>query len=253
MSIATTIFHIQGRAPEAVERALEQVFEREERSRVLRVEGTYSAVLARAADPALEASYRYLILRPKADSGWTPLLELGNRTVGLDQELSRLLGGATVFTIFVYGEAVSGYRVTRDGAQIDSYLSDPTYFSAQSGEDADTDSPEVAGEAPDVGLITDPETERGHPERFADLMPAGTQPDDFARVVLRPGWWEEHESGGTPEASESEESDLVDEVDRMRCIALGLELWGPAEYPFTAELEDVPNKDAGPALALAFA
>jgi hypothetical protein len=44
----------------------------------------------------------------------------------------------------------------------------------------------------------------------------------------------------------------VDEVDRMRCIGLALELWGPSEYPFAQELEDIANKDAGPTIALAF-
>jgi hypothetical protein len=100
-------------------------------------------------------------------------------------------------------------------------------------------------------------------------------------VVLRPGWWEEYDAsqGETTPASESAllgaqsdvpevagdvaddaqddglpgESDLVDEEDRMRCIALALELWGPAEYPFVGELTEVPNRTAGPAIAVTFA
>jgi hypothetical protein len=41
-------------------------------------------------------------------------------------------------------------------------------------------------------------------------------------------------------------------VDRMRCIALALELWGPTEYPFGQELEEIPNKAIGPGIILAF-
>nr|MBF6589294.1 hypothetical protein [Ktedonobacterales bacterium] len=89
MSTAATILHIQGREPGAVERALEAIFAREERSRVLRLEGTFSAILTRVGDPDLPAAYRYLICRPHAASAWTPLLELGNRAEGLDVELSR--------------------------------------------------------------------------------------------------------------------------------------------------------------------
>jgi len=46
---------------------------------------------------------------------------------------------------------------------------------------------------------------------------------------------------------------VVDEVDRMRCIGLALELWGPSEYPLAQEPEEIPNQVAGPAIALAFA
>jgi hypothetical protein len=104
---------------------------------------------------------------------------------------------------------------------------------------------------------------RGHPERFGDLLPAGTAPEAFVRVVLLPGWWEEHPAetvapprgaAAEPGDTESEEVDeLVDEADRLRCIALALELWGPSEYPFAEELEEIPNQVAGPATALAFA
>lgn len=249
MTTPTTILHADGRAPDEVEQALAAIFAREERPQVLRLEGTYSAVLARLSDPALVASYRYLICRPQAQSRWTPLLELGNRTVGLDVELSRALGGCGVFSIFVYGDAVSGYRLARDGAEVDRYLSDPPYFASLTSDE------EVATAA--AGAI---EAERGHPERFADLLPAGTAPEDFVRVVLRPGWWEQHDASvagsvaDTPaDASGIEDDEMVDEPDRMRCIALALECWGPTEYPFAQELEDIPNRVVGPAIALAFA
>jgi hypothetical protein len=52
---------------------------------------------------------------------------------------------------------------------------------------------------------------------------------------------------------DTEEIDLVDERDRMRCIALALELWGPSEYPFTGELDALSNKLVGPAIAVAYA
>ncbi|HEX8997395.1 MAG TPA: hypothetical protein VF812_15315 [Ktedonobacterales bacterium] len=254
MSIATTIFHIQGRSPEDIEAALDGVFTREERPRTLRVEGSYSAVLARVDDPTLDAAYRYLILRPHGAGVWTPLLELDSRTEGLDVELSRALGGATIFTVFQYGEVVSGYRVTRDGVEVDRYSSDPTAFDGSESADAS----EGDSSAPDV------ETLRGRPERFADLLPQGTTPEDFTRVVLAPGWWELHDAGaesvattaaagvGEESGGEDGEEELVDELDRMRCIALALELWSPDDYPLAQELEDLPNRVAGPAIALAW-
>src|SRR5690348_6791790 len=177
MPTAITVLHVQGRDPLAVEAALDAVFAAEERPRVLRLEGTYAAVLARLSDPDLSAAYRYLILRPHDASPWTPVLELGNRTEGLDVELSRRLDGSAVFTAFVYGDVVSGYRLARAGALVDTYLSDPTAV-AEEGDSA----PETAPDAADL------EAARGHPDRFADLLPAGTTPGDFARVVLRPGW-----------------------------------------------------------------
>ena len=264
MSEATTILHIQGQDADAVEGALEAVFAQEERPRVLRLEGTYSAVLARVLDPALEASYRYLICQPHLDSTWTPLLELGNRTVGLDAELSRRLGGCAVFSIFSYGEVVAGYRLVRAGAEVDHYLSDPLALAdLEATDDGEATAP------PDAMTL---DALRGHPERFADLLPTGTTPDDFARVVLQPGWWEEQAAAAecaappieanrrpTDDDESSAESDedgdatIVDERDRMRCIALALELWGPTEYPLALELEDIPNVLIGPATVLAFA
>jgi hypothetical protein len=218
---------------------------------VLRLEGSFSAVLARAADPDLTAAYRYLICRPHAAAAWVPVLALGERADGLEAELSRVLGGAAVFTIFAYGDDVSGYRLARDGALVDEYVSDPTYFAGDEIADA-----EIAAA-------------RGHPARFSDLLPPGTAPEDFVRVVLRPGWWEERDDatdGAVPgEAApndvapvaasddDTEEIDLVDERDRMRCIALALELWGPSEYPFTGELDALSNKLVGPAIAVAYA
>lgn len=248
MSTATTILHVLDHGPDEVERALDTIFAAEERPRTLRLEGTYSAVLARACDPALAAAYRYLIARPHAGSAWTPLLEVGARADGLDLELSRALGGAAVFTTFVYGAGVSGYRLARDGALVDRYLSDPSFFAAP---DDDAEGADGAGDETPGGLIgeEDPETVRGHPARFADLLPAGTAPDDFARIVLRPGWWERHDAATEDEEMEDDE---VDEDDRMRCIGLALELWAPAEYPFARDLEDIPNKEIGPAIALAF-
>jgi hypothetical protein len=247
MTIATTIFHIQGRAAAQVEAALTGVFAREERPLALRVEGSYNATLARL--DATEAAYRYLLLRPHGAGGWTPLLELGSRTDGLDAELSQALDGAIIVTVYQYGEVVSGYRVTRAGAEIDRYCSDPTAF-----ESADTPDDTPAGEGA-AGPAGDVEEQRGRPERFAELLPAGTTPADFARVVLAPGWWEEHDAGGPPASSGDESGDaddLVDELDRMRCIALALELWSPDDYPLTQELEDLPNKQIGPAIALAW-
>ncbi|MEO7001210.1 MAG: hypothetical protein ABI068_05380 [Ktedonobacterales bacterium] len=280
MSNATTIFHIQGQAPEAVEGALDAIFAREERPRALRLEGTYTAVLARALDPDLVAGYRYLILRAHPASAWTPLLELGNRTEGLDVALSAALNGCVVFTLFVYGDTISGYRVARNGAEVDRYLSDPTYFASEEDEEEHR--------LPGIGAF---EELRGRPERFAELLPAGTAPAAMAQVVLHPGWWEEHDAAlptsaerlavvrgidstdhmndmtadttkaktssddaqdNDDGAQDDDDEDLVDETDRMRCIALALELWGPSEYPFTQELEDIPNTQAGPALALAF-
>lgn len=251
MSIATTIFHIQGRSPEQIEAALESVFAREERPRALRVEGSYTAVLARADDPALEADYRYLLLRPHGAGGWAPLLELGSRTEGLDVELSRALAGATIFTVYQYGEVVSGYRVTRAGEEVDHYSSDPTAFASteDSGEGSDEAGDELGAGAETV----DVETMRGRPERFADLLPADATPEEFTRVVLAPGWWERHDAGDEGGVGdEGDEEELVDELDRMRCIALALELWSPDDYPLTQELEDLPNKLVGPAIALAW-
>lgn len=244
MTIATTIFHIQNRAAEQVEAALTGIFAREERPLALRVEGSYNATLTRL--DATEAAYRYLLLRPHGAGGWTPLLELGSRTEGLDVELSRALEGATIVTVYQYGEVVSGYRVTRDGAELDRYCSDPTAFEG-------AEAPEESADAGDAG---DVEALRGRPERFADLLPAGTTPADFTRVVLAPGWWEAHDAGeATPIAASANdgEDELVDEVDRMRCIALALELWSSDDYPLTQELEELPNKLVGPAIALGWA
>lgn len=237
MGTGITVHHVLRAASEAVEEALTGIFAGEERPRVLRLEGTYRSVLARLTDPDLEAAYRYLICRPHAVSPWTPVIEAGMRTEGLDVELSRRLGGTAVFTAFVYEEEVSGYRLARDGALVDQYLSDPTFF---------------ADEEPPPDEI---ERERGHPERFADLLPTGTTPADFARVVLRPGWWEDHDaSAASPAAApaNAEDEGMVDELDRMRCIALALELWEPAGYPFTAELETLENRTVGPVIAVAF-
>jgi hypothetical protein len=257
MPAAITVLHVQGRDPLAVEAALDAVFAGEERPRALRLEGTYAAVLARVSDPDLSAAYRYLILRPHDASPWTPVLELGNRTEGLDVELSRRLDGAAVFTVFVYGDVVSGYRLARAGALVDSYLSDPTAVAEEESEAI----AETTGSA-STPAGADLEGVRGDPARFADLLPAGTAPDDFARVVLRPGWWEERDAGSAPATAaagasatndeESEEEEIVDEVDRMRCIGLALELWAPDDYPLARDPEDIPNAVAGPAVVLAY-
>jgi hypothetical protein len=252
MSTTTTVLHIQGYSSEAVEDALAAIFAREERPRALRLEGTYSAVLARVSDPDLAAGYRYLILRPHSPATWTPLLELGNRTDGLDVELSRALDGAAVFTIFVYGDIVSGYRLARGGALVDRYTSDPTYV----GAGDEDDEPDGARAAPAQEL--DSEAQRAHPERFADLLPAGTTPEDFTRVVLRPGWWEAHDTdaAGSTDSTTADEGDadgdFVDETDRMRCMGLAMELWAPDDYPFAQDPEDIANAVAGPAIVLAF-
>lgn len=274
MENAITILHVQSARPEAVEQALTDIFVGEERPSVLRLEGTFTAVLARLTDPTLAASYRYLICRPHPAASWTPLLELGTRTEGLDIELSRSLAGAVVFTTFAYDDGLSGYRCVRAGELVDDYVSDPTYFSG-----AESEEPEREAIA----------ARRGDPSRFSDLLPAGTAPEDFARIVLRPGWWDEYDAshgaaadgapardpmdqqsaassapasataaaGPPPRAGEAvegedDEGDLVDEVDRMRCIALALELWGPAEYPFTQDLDTLENKLIGPAIAVAY-
>jgi hypothetical protein len=257
MSEAITVLHVRGQAPDVVEGALEAIFAGEERARVLRIEGTYSAVLARATAPEVEASYRYVILRPHAPSPWTPVLELGNRTEGLDVELSRRLDGAAVFTTFVYGDGLSGYRLARDGAEVDRYASDPTYFTETGGED---DKPLDAQTTGATGEGVAIERERGHPDRFGDLLPEGTSPEDFARVVLQPGWWEERAAapgaaseGAGDEGGLDEQEEWVDEADRMRCIGLALELWGLTEYPFAQDPAEIPNTMAGPAIALAFA
>lgn len=239
MSIATTILHIQDRTPDVIEAALNDMFARAERPPALRVEGSYSAVLARVDDPAFDAPLRYLLLRPHGAGKWAPLLELGSGVEELDVELSQALGGATIVTIYQYGEVVSGYRVVRNGAEVDRYMSDPTAFLG--------DAAEVATPAE----VADLEEERGRPERFADLLPAETTPADFTRVVLAPGWWERHDAGASA-ADDDEDAEQVDELDRMRCIAIALELWSADEYPLTQDLEDVPNKVAGPATGLAW-
>jgi hypothetical protein len=247
MTTATTALHLRERTPEQIEEALAAIFAREGREQTLRLQGTYSAVLGRLTDPALEAPYRYLLLPTPTGSPWTPLLELGERADGLDRALSAELSGCAVFALFVYGEVVSGYRYVRDGAEQDRYLSDPAEFAAmESSETADGD------EAPAVG---DVEAFRGDPARFADLLPPDAPPEEFARVVLRPGWWEdrERENQDDHEASDEDSEDLVDETDRMRCVGLALELWGASEYPFAGELEDGPDKGRSPAIALAFA
>ena len=235
MATATTVLHVRGHTPSEVERALDVIFAAEDRPRTFRLEGTYSAVLKRLLDPSLEAPYQYLICRPHPASEWNPLLELGNRTEGLDRELSRRLGGCAVVSLFNYGEVVSGYRVVANGIAVDQYVSDPTYNLDESA-------------APQV----DPDAS-GHPEKFADLLPTGTAPADFIRIVLRPGWWEEHEADLTGTITDDHDSDdLVDESDRMRCIGLALELWGPHEYPFWQDADEIPDNIAGPALAMAF-
>src|SRR5690349_656389 len=122
MTMATTVLHVQGHDPDEVERALEAIFAGEGRPRVFRVQGTYSAVLARVVDPSLDAAYRYLVCRPHAGSEWTPLIELGNRTEGLDRALSERLDGCPVFSAFVYGETVSGYHLARGGVEVDRYV-----------------------------------------------------------------------------------------------------------------------------------
>jgi hypothetical protein len=263
MSMATTVLHIQGQGPDAVERALAMIFGGEGRVQTLRLQGTYSALLARVLDPGLDAGYRYLILRPHAGATWTPLLEVGNRADGLHRALSETLDGAAVCATFVYGDGVSGYRMVRGGVEVDRYLSDPTYFGGVEADERDV--VDVADDAEASGAVrlpadvapVDVEAVRGHPERFADLLPDGTRPEDFARVVLQPGWWEEQAAeairltAAVADDGDGEE-EVVDEVDRMRCIGLALELWGPSEYPFAQELEDIANKDAGPAIALAF-
>lgn len=262
MTTATTLLHIHGQTPDEVERALETIFADEDRARVLRLQGSYSAVLARLVSDELQAGYRYLVLRPSTGSAWTPLLELGNRTEGLDRALSDALGGAAVFSIFVYGDAVSGYRMVRGGAEVDQYLSDPEYVASLATEEAGEETFATAASAP--ASEAEVEVERGHPERFADLLPAGTSPEDFARIVLRPGWWEEHAPGLATaaasaagenladETAEPADEELVDEADRARCIGLALELFGPREYPFAGELEEIANAQVGPAVALAF-
>ena len=257
MSTASTILHVYGHDADAVERALTDIFTAEDRPCALRLEGTFSAVLARVTDPDLDAAYRYLILHPHDVSRWTPVLELGNRADGLDVELSRTLDGAPVFTIFEYGETVSGYRLARGGALVDHYTSDPTWLEDDEEEGAASEPP------PDLEAL------RGHPERFADLLPPDTTPADFAQVVLAPGWWEDYvASTGEEEPAQASQlgqdtgqdtrqdtggdDEMVDERDRMRCIALALELWSPSEYPLTQDTEDISNREAGPGIILAF-
>lgn len=239
MTVATTVLHVRDRTPEQIEAALARIFAQEGRTQAMRLQGTYSAVLARLTDPALVAPYRYLILPTPAGVQWTPLLELGERADGLDRALSAALDGCAVFALFVYGEVVSGYRFVRAGVEQDRYLSDPDEFAAM-------ESPEsIAGD--DTPALEEGAAYRGEPERFADLLPPSAPPEEFRRVVLRPGWWEEHER-----AAEASDEEMVDETDRMRCIGLALELWGASEYPFAGELEDAPNKGLSPAVALAF-
>jgi hypothetical protein len=236
MEHATTILHAYGASPEAVEHALGAIFANEDRAATFRLEGTFRAVVGRLTDPELEAAYRYLICRPHDPSPWTPVLELGNRTDGLEAELSRALGGAAIFTIYVYDDGLSGYRFARGGKLLDSYVSDPTYFASEDATEAEV------------------ESRRAHPARLADLLPAGTMPEDFARVVLNPGWWEEHDQlAAAPAGDADAEGELVDETDRMRCIALALELWGPSDYPFSQDLAELPNQVIGPVIAVAFA
>jgi len=265
MTTATTVLHVYGHGPDEIERALEEIFAREERPRVLRLQGSYSAVLGRVLVPELQAGYRYLLLQPHASSSWAPLLELGNRTEGLDRALSAALDGASVFSIFVYGNAVSGYRMVRGGVEVDRYLSDPEQFASLQTDDAEPEEAEAPtgaeGSARDPAM-GDLEALRGRPERFADLLPSSTSPADFARIVLEPGWWEqraanvptvaETQTPDEPSEEGAEDDELVDEEDRMRCIGLALELWAPTEYPFAGELEDIANRETGPALVLAF-
>ena len=253
MSTVSTILHVYGHDADAVERALTNIFTGEGRQSALRLEGTFSAVLARITDPDLDAAYRYLVCRPHDVSRWTPVLELGNRTEGLDVELSRALDGAPVFTVFDYGETVSGYALARGGVQVDRYISDPTWL------DSDNDD---EGNAPASDSRPDPapdlESLRGHPERFADLLPPDTAPEDFVRIVLTPGWWEDYSAStgviadARPPEESADDSDIVDERDRMRCMALALEVWSPTEYPLTEDLDELENKTVGPGIILAF-
>jgi hypothetical protein len=181
------------------------------------------------------------------------VLELGNRTEGLDVELSRALDGAPVFTVFDYGETVSGYTLARGGVQVDRYISDPTWLDNDSDNDDE-------GNAPGSGRDAAPDLEslRGHPERFADLLPPDTAPEDFVRIVLTPGWWEDYSAStgvigdARPPEESADDSDIVDERDRMRCMALALEVWSPTEYPLTQDLDDLENKTVGPGIILAF-
>jgi hypothetical protein len=264
--LSLTVLHIRGASPEAVEQTISEFFERDYHPQVLRLEGTYRAVLERATDPDLLALHRYLICRPHAASAWTPVIELSAPAEGLDVTLSSALDGATVYTTFVYSGITSGYHMARGGALVDTYRSDPLYWPADELSEDEI------------------EAQRGHPERFSDLLPAGTTPEDFARIVLRPGWWEDYDAGriavgpldagparhgGAPEVrpdndageerwargddDAADEEERVDEVDRMRCLALALEVWSPSEYPFSQELEALPNAVVGPVIALAFA
>ena len=171
MTTATTVLHLRERTPAQIEEALAAIFAREGRAQTLRLQGTYSAVLGRLTDPALEAPYRYLILPTPSGYAWTPLLELGERADGLDRALSAELGGCAVFALFVYGEVVSGYRFTRDGVEQDRYLSDPDEFAAMES----TESMEDDG-APATGDVA---TFRGDPARFADLLPPSAPPEEF--------------------------------------------------------------------------
>ncbi len=141
----------------------------------------------------------------------------------------------------------------RVGIQVDRYISDPTWL------DSDNDD---EGNAPASDSRPDPapdlESLRGHPERFADLLPPDTAPEDFVRIVLTPGWWEDYSAStgiigdARPPEESADDSDIVDERDRMRCMALALEVWSPTEYPLTEDLDELENKTVGPGIILAF-
>ena len=248
MTGTISVLHVRDRAPLDVEQALVAIFKNEGRESRMRLEGVYSAVLARLLEPSLDARYRYLLCRPHAASRWTPVLELGNRTDGLDVELSARLGSCDVVTTFVFGDVFSGYRVARAGALLDRYTSDPTYSDVEADAEPGDESaaPPLATQSATAQLA-------GPPELFADLFPTGTTPEEFARVVLRPGYWERLDESLQESGETAEEDDYVDEVDRMRCIALALELWGPEEYPFSRDLDSIPSAVVGPVIALAFA
>ncbi len=277
--MAISIFHVFDHTPSEIEAAFDTIITQGAYVQLLRIEGTFSAVRTRLLAFVQEAKYHYLILRPGPGSAWTPVLQLGTSQGGLEATLSKLLGGCSVFSTFVsdvYGEFVSGYRLSRAGTEIDRYASDPSLLRLLRDEQENAEDQPLEDDAAEDDAAGY-EQERGHPERFADLLPAGTTAQDFSRVVLQPGWWEEYDRAldGDPlrASAESETGDLegedselgdgmaeeeegyallVDEMDRMRCIALALELWGPSEYPFAQDVEDIPNRLAGPAIAIAF-
>lgn len=249
MSLATTVLHIQGRSPDEVEAALVRVFADEGRAQASRLQGAFSAVLARALDAEESSGYSYLICPPHAGANWTTALEMGSRADGLEGALSAALDGCAVLSLFTLGDGLSGYRLARGGVEVDHYLSDPDLFASMATEQ------EAADFQPPSDGTAAIEAARGHPERFADLLPIGTRPQDFSRVVLAPGWWEAQGMAGEPPAAASEEDgeDEVDEEDRMRCIGLALEVWGPTEYPFAGDLEDIDQRAVSPTIALTFA